>query len=79
MAKGSGMKKVDVVHCKPFNMGGRVGGARPMPTPMPGGVGRGVTMNNPKTAAPAPFKKGGIVVRGTGCAVKGKKFTGPNG
>lgn len=65
MAKGSGMKKVDVVHCKPMRGGGM--------------AGRGVTMNNPKTAAPAPFKKGGMVVRGTGCAVKGKKFTGPNG
>lgn len=66
MAKGSGMKKVNVVHCKPMQAGGMVGRNR-------------VMMNNPKTAAPAPFKKGGVVVRGTGAAIKGTKFTGPNG
>lgn len=66
MAKGSGMKKVNVVHCKPMRGGGVVGGMRPMPVP--------VASNRP-----TPFKKGGMVVRGTGCAVKGKKFTGPNG
>jgi hypothetical protein len=26
-----------------------------------------------------PFKSGGMVVRGKGCATKGTKFTGPNG